>query len=401
MKKAEVRPHDNAQLEEGVERLRILAYPYFPEVHDVEYYSNFYSWFEGHPLGNELHRWIVVNEDEEIVGHLAATPQYYRIGGKRVVAHTPADYMVHPQYGFHALLLMRRFFSETQNCVACDMVPAVISVQTRLGARAVGKLQYAVKLLDVSRLPAPPIPAPIKRILNRKEETTYVARGFGNRPDTASRDVEDEAPPPPRPRAPIPARVKRLLNGGLETIDHVLSRGYGSGLNVEVLEGFDASFDELFERVAAAVLCVPEKDAAFLSWRYSPDSPQPPVTILGVRTQEGLLGYAVLLVTLSGEDGYVLDLTTLPGRRDVARALLSEAVRFFRRAGAHIIRFRFTESPTSPAVKDAWRLGFFFRSGRRHELLVKFADRGLHKTALDPTNWSYSVGDGEASFWIR
>src|SRR3712207_106165 len=128
MKKAEVRPHDNAQLEEGVERLRILAYPYFPEVHDVEYYSNFYSWFEDHPLGNELHRWIVVNEDEEVVGHLAATPQYYRIGGKRVVAYTPADYMVHPQYGFYALLLMRRFFSETQNCVACDMVPAVISV---------------------------------------------------------------------------------------------------------------------------------------------------------------------------------------------------------------------------------------------------------------------------------
>jgi hypothetical protein len=402
MKKAELRPHDNADLEESVERLRILAYPYFPEVHDVKYYSNFYRWFEGHPLGDELHRWIVVNEDKEVVGHLAATPQYYRIGGERVVAHTPADYMVHPQYGFHALLLMRRFFRETQNCVACDQVPAVIRVQTRLGAREVGKLRYAVKLLDVSRLPAPPIPAPIKRVLNRAEETTYVARGFGNRPDTASGDAEDEVPPPPpRPRAPIPAPVKRLLNGGLETMDNVLSKGYGSGLKVEVLEGFDASFDELFGRVAAAVPCVPEKDAAFLSWRYGPDSPQPPVTILGVRSEEGLLGYAVLLATLLGEDGYVLDLTTLPGRRDVARALLREAVRFFRRAGAHIIRYRFTESPTSPAVKDVWRLGFFFRSGRRHELLVKFAERGLHKTALDPTNWSYSVGDGEASFWIR
>jgi hypothetical protein len=125
------------------------------------------------------------------------------------------------------------------------------------------------------------------------------------------------------------------------------------------------------------------------------------VTVLGVRGEEGLLGYAVLLVTLAGEDGYVLDLTTLPGRRDVARALLSEAVRFFRRAGAHIIRYRFIESPTSPRQKDAWRLGFFLRSGRRHELLVKFADRGQHKAAVDPANWSYSVGDGEASFWIR
>ena len=399
--KAVVRPFDNAELEEDVERLRILSYPYFPEVRDVAFYSSFYSWFENHPLANEVHRWVLVNEDQGVVGHLAATPQYYRIGGERVIAHTPADYMVHPQYGFHALLLMRKFFRETQNCVACDMVPAVISVQTRLGAREVGKLQYAVKLLDVSRLPAPPIPAPIERVLKRREQTTYVARGFGNRPDAASQDVEDQAPPPPRPRAPIPAPLKKLLNGGLETIDNTLSRGIGSGLKVEILEGFDASFDELFERVAAAVPCVPEKDAAFLSWRYSPDSPQPPVTILGVRGEEGLLGYAVLLVTLSGEDGYVLDLTTLPGRRDVARALLSEAVRFFRRAGAHIIRYRFVESPTSPAVKDAWRLGFFLRSGRRQELLVKFADHGLHKAAMDLANWSYSVGDGEASFWIR
>ena len=399
--KAVVRPFDNPELEENVARLRILAYPYFPEVHDVEFYSSFYRWFESHPLADEVHRWIVVNEDEEVVGHLAATPQYYRIGGERVVAHTPADYMVHPQYGFHALLLMRKFFRETRNCVACDMVPAVIGVQTRLGAEEVKKLSYAVKLLDVSRLPAPPVPAPLKRLLNRGEESTYVARGFGNRPDAPSQDVEDEQPPPPRPRAPIPAPLKRLLNRGLETIDKALSRGSGSGLKVEVLEGFDASFDELFERVAAAVPCVPEKDAAFLSWRYGPDSPQPSVTVLGVRGEEGLLGYAVLLVTLAGEDGYVLDLTTLPGRRDVAQALLGEAVRFFRRAGAHIIRYRFIESPTSPRQKDAWRLGFFLRSGRRHELLVKFADRGQHKAAVDPASWSYSVGDGEASFWIR
>jgi hypothetical protein len=36
---------------------------------------------------------------------------------------------------------------------------------------------------------------------------------------------------------------------------------------------FDASFDELFERIAAGVPCVVEKDAAFLRWRYGPGSP--------------------------------------------------------------------------------------------------------------------------------
>lgn len=32
-------------------------------------------------------------------------------------------------------------------------------------------------------------------------------------------------------------------------------------------------------------------------------------------------------------------------------------------------------------------------------MLVRFADLDLHETALDPANWPYSVGDGEATFW--
>jgi hypothetical protein len=67
----------------------------------------------------------------------------------------------------------------------------------------------------------------------------------------------------------------------------------------------------------------------------------------------------------------------------------------------YIIRYRFLESSVSPRTKDMWRLGFFPRNDRRHTLLIKFADHGLHKTALDAANWCYSAGDGEMSFWVR
>jgi hypothetical protein len=122
--------------------------------------------------------------------------------------------------------------------------------------------------------------------------------------------------------------------------------------------------------------------------------------VLGVRNGETLLGYAVLWVTVGGDNGYLLDLTTLPGRHDVARSLLREAIRHFARAGVKSIRYRFVESPTSPHTRDAWRLGFFL--GRKGStLLVKFADRNLHEVADDTANWSYSFGDGEATFWVR
>lgn len=316
-----------------------------------------------HPLAGDLHRWVVVAGDgagdgEEVVGHLAAIPQHYRILGRRVVAHTPADFQILPGYGFYALSLMRRFFGVAENCLCVDGVEEAMTIEARMGARKVGKLQYAAKVLDLSR--------------------------------------------PTR----VPASLKPAMRGptlALRAADRALGAAFGRGPDVEPIGGFDAPFDGLFdglfEEVAAEVPCAAEKDAAFLRWRYGPGSPPHPVTVLGVREGGDLLGYAVLWVNEEGGDGYLLDLTTRPWRRDAARSLLREAVRFFARAEAYIVRYRFAESPTSPQREDLWRLGFFFREGRRHTMLVKFADPDLHETALDPANWSYSAGDGEATFW--
>src|ERR671932_1454366 len=177
--KVVVRPAADGDLE-GINRLRSLVYPVSQDSHDPEWHQRVWSWLESHPLAEEeFHRWVLSTEEGEIVGHLAATPTRYRINGERVVAHTPADYQVLPQYGFQALLLMRKFFRTVQNCVACDMLPAVIGVETKLGAEVAGDLHYAAKLLNVSRLPVPRLPAPIRRLLNLKEQPAP-ARGYEN-----------------------------------------------------------------------------------------------------------------------------------------------------------------------------------------------------------------------------
>src|SRR5918995_7320 len=267
--KARVQPLESPELEDKVGQLRVLSFPDFPEVREVAYYSDLYRWYEDHSLSGKLYRWVSVTEEGEVVGHLTAFPQFYRIDGQRVIAHTPGDYMVLPQHGFQAIMLMRSFFRSIENCVVCDMVPAVISAETRLGAEVVGDLQYAAKLMNVSRLPMPSVPVPLRR----------------------------------------------LLNGGLRAVDEALGGGLGGDPEVEALDGFDDSFDDLFERVAAVVPCLAEKDAAFLRWRYGSGSPQAPVTVLGVRSGGRMLGYAVLKAAFHGQDGYILDLTALPGRR--------------------------------------------------------------------------------------
>jgi hypothetical protein len=350
MMKVVVRPYENADSRKEVARLR-------------DWQSSEWRWLGSHPLADRIHRWVV-DAGGEIVGHLAALPQYYRINGQRVVAHTPARYNVLPGYGFHAITLMRKFFRTCENCVACDAVPVVIGIETKLGAEEAGRLRSTAKLWNLAGVPRSP--------------------------------------------TSIPAPVTRLCNWGLQGLDRALTATLGvEDSRVEVLEGFDESFDELFESVASSVPCVAEKDAAFLQWRYGPGSPQSPVSVLGVRdaTEKSLLGYAVLKFhrhTRRGRSetaGYVLDLTTRPGRDDVARALLRGAVRHFRGLGVYSLRYRSLESPTSARTSDLWRLGFVTRRGRS-ALLVKFADSALHETARDIARWSYSHGDGEGSFWM-
>ena len=218
MTKVVVRPFGSADSREEVARL-----------HD--WHSSEWRWLGSHPLADRIHRWVV-DAGGEIVGHLAALPQYYRINGQRVVAHTPARYMVLPGYGCHAITLMRKFFRTCENCVTCDAVPAVIGIETKLGAEEAGRLQSTAKLWNVAGVPGFP--------------------------------------------TSIPVPVTQLCNWGLQAVDRALMATIVvDDFRVKVLEGFDEAFDELFESVAAAVPCVVEKDVAFLRWLYGPGSPNP------------------------------------------------------------------------------------------------------------------------------
>ena len=397
--KAKVRPLGADESQDGVSKLRIAVHPGIPEVLDTGFYTNFYSWYRNeHPLGDQLYRWIAETPEGEVVGHLAGFPLYYRINGQRVIAYTSGDYEALPGYGFQAVMMMRAFFSAVENSVACDMLQSVIDVQNQMGTEVAGELRYAAKLLDVSRLPAPAVPARLRSMFgpSGRSENTDSDRG------TNLEGEEGLEEPPQRRRAPFPAPVKSALNSGLRAMDESLSRNYAKGVEVEEVESFGEEFDRFFEKVAAVVPCVVEKDSRFLNWRHGPGSPQGPVKVLAVRGAQGLLGYAILKVASSSrEDGYILDLTTLPGYRDAARALLRESVRYFREQGMSIIRYRFAESPTSPHAEDLLRLAFSYRKGRSNKLLVKFADPELHETARHLENWSYSLGDGEPTFWFR
>jgi hypothetical protein len=361
-----LRPYEDADLD-GTLRLRPRLYPGWREASDADWHRAVYEWLARSPADAQMHRWVL-DDGGEIVGHLAAVPLPYRIGGQRIVAHTPTDYMALPGYGFHAVALMRTFFATCPSYVACNVAGEVSRIEGMFHPTTVGRLVHGLKALDVGAYPR--LPGAVPRF-------AAVAAG----------------------------RMLRL-------VDAVLLAAARRGVDVtESAVTFDDSFDRLHELVAKAVACSVEKSSTFLAWRYGPGTPREPMRLLTVREGTELAGYAVLR-TSSHDEGFILDLTTLPQRRDVARALLAAAIRRFWTDHAFVIRYRFLPSPVSPLPRDLRRLGFAIRSQggrdlpgigpeRQLELLVKLADPAAHAVAGEAGHWTYNQGDGEASFWVH
>jgi hypothetical protein len=372
-----LRPYEDGDLE-GTLLLRPRLYPGWREASDAEWHRSVFEWLARSPAEAPMHRWVL-DDGGEIVGHLAAVPLPYRIGGERIVAHTPTDYMALPGYGFHAVALMRTFFATCPSYVACNVAGEVSRIEGLFRPTRVAPLVHGLNALDVAAYP---------RLPRRVPRLAAVAAS------TALRAVD--------------AVLLAASRGGVEVMD-------------EPAATFDDRFDRLRERVAAAIPCTVEKSSRFLTWRYGPGTPREPIRLLTVTDSSGLAGYAVLRTT-SHDEGFILDLTTLPERPGVARALLAAAVRRFWADHAFVIRYRFLPSPVSPGARDLRRLGFVIRGAgargqgagdrgardvpgigpeRQLELLVKLADPTAQALAGEASRWTYNQGDGEASFWVH
>ena len=104
--------------------------------------------------------------------------------------------------------------------------------------------------------------------------------------------------------------------------------------SITTLERFDDRVGKLFDAAAETFdfLIVREKD--YMNWRYC-EPAGGRFTVRAAEEQGRLLGYLVFKIA-EGE-GYVADLLVLPGRIDVVRSLVEDALRVFREAGVELV----------------------------------------------------------------
>ncbi len=132
---------------------------------------------------------------------------------------------------------------------------------------------------------------------------------------------------------------------------------------MRTLAAFDERFEPFWERASAGWDVIPVRSVEFLNWRFC----DPRAGTFPVRAAEvdgELAGYAV--VHAVGSRGHIMDLLALPGRLDVVRTLVSDAVRQLGRAGTAAVEcWMLREQPYARVLRQA---GFVRLPGRSAEI---------------------------------
>ena len=303
----------------------------------------------------ETMRWSLLDGDR-LVGFLATVPQRFRVAGHEVLVHSSCDFMVHPDYRFHGIALMREYFRACENCVSLDDMPATIAVLKMMKAVPIDNAMRYVRVLD-GRVAKERVPR-----LSHVPSVAFL-------PATWALAAYD------RGRA---IRMPR----------------------VEEAREFDGRFDRFFSSTLEARSISLVRDATYLSWRYGPLSPHRSRSIGVVTDAHGELdGYVVSATSTSVGDpsGYIFELHARPGApAPVFSALLNFACRRIRREGGHLARLHWIRGVTG-VPEDVLRANHFGRRAHQHVLLVKFRDPALQAAAAEASKWDYGFGDAEAS----
>jgi hypothetical protein len=162
-------------------------------------------------------------------------------------------------------------------------------------------------------------------------------------------------------RLPAPLAVLRIK---LETAVHRIRhrpywRPLEPGWSITTLERFDARTDAFFDEAARSFDFLVVRSSDYMNWRYC--EPAAGQFTVRVAEEEGkILGY--LVSKISEGNGYIADLLALPGRLDVVRSLIEDALRLLREARAEQVR--------------CWMIGRHPYSGllRRHGFLDRRRD---------------------------
>ncbi len=300
----------------------------------------------------------------EIVGFGGRLERRWMVRGQERKGRDGVEAALHPRYQNQGLTTFRRdltaeFESDEDFTLSFASHPSSLHGRRKRGIPAVANpLDNMVRPLDVRKHIQPP------RITNGATGSTSRTRIALERG---------------RARKQRPALVRwsgwqwRMLRHRMKHPPLKFPRG---NWTIRSIDRFDERFQAFFDRAAEAFDLIQVRRPAFLNYRYA-DHRAGPFDIRVAEADGEVLGYAVVRATEN--TGVLADLLALPGREDVANALVQDALDLGRQAG-------------SPAMR-AWMM----RNHPYHRLLVHSGFQ-LQRGIVEPGYDAKKIDPAELEF---
>jgi GNAT superfamily N-acetyltransferase len=177
----------------------------------------------------------------------------------------------------------------------------------------------------------------------------------------------------------LPARLAVLRIGLDKAVNRLLHPSYlgrpGWEGSIATLERFDDRIGGFFEEAARPFDFIVVRSKDYLNWRYC-DPAAGRFTIRAAEQEGRLLGYLVFKVAEGA--GFIADLLALPGRSDVVRSLLEDALRLFRASGVEQVTcWMILRHPYNAILR---RYGFF---DSRKDIGCRYRTLSLDRSELE------------------
>ena len=165
----------------------------------------------------------------------------------------------------------------------------------------------------------------------------------------------------------------RLMNA-LKTLPKA-EASPGEDLLIREVSEFDDRFDRFWARIKNDYAFILARPRAYLNWRYA-DHRGGDYMVKTAESEGRILGFIVLRSNAIRPDypvGYIMDFLTLPGRPEVASALVADGLRHLDEAGVNLVNFWCCRN--GPYADALSRNGFLRPRSRPHVFYKPMGDR--------------------------
>ncbi|MCA9847884.1 MAG: hypothetical protein KC472_07915, partial [Dehalococcoidia bacterium] len=260
--------------------------------------------------------------DGNIVAFSGRLHRRWIVRGEERIGADGVELALHPKYQGSGLYRRRTEIS--------DALPPEEDFRISFGSHPTSLHRRRVK-------GTPELANPLDNLVRPLDIGKYVRRRATNGRPTGSRTriaLEQQR----RSRVPKPLVAKQAVWRGRQLRQRLRYRGleyYRDDYVIRTVSRFDQRLDHFFEVASRPFALIQLRNQETLNWRYA-DRRAGPFTIRIAEDGNELVGYAVTRATTAGAD--LADVLALPGREDVAYALIRDALDLGRRAGSPAIR---------------------------------------------------------------